>query len=636
MTTPNIYIQNIPPDEALDLYLKRLEACKASLTSEAIASEDALGRITWQAMHAKTSSPNSNQAAMDGIAVNASDTKEARITAPLELVEGVSFHWINTGNEMPPYTDAVIMVEDVVTMDRHTVRIHEAATAWQHVRPIGEDIVETEMVVPSGQRLRPIDLAALLAAGNETVIVAKTPMVSILPTGDEIVQAPEEVKVGTIRDTNSLMLASMLAEKSVKAKTLPVIRDDIDDLRKAIQDAVATSDMVLVIAGSSAGTKDYAAHVLAELGEVVVHGVAMKPGKPVILAIVDNTPVIGIPGFPVSAYLAAEYFVLPVLAALTREKTYAQGFDTAIAARRISSSVKSEEHVRVNVGEIDGKLVATPGASGAGVLMSLVRADGIAVIPRHSEGVDAGEKLQVHLFSSREKIKETLFSVGSHDLVMDILSDLMPLRSSHVGSQAGLLALKRHEANLAPTHILDEASGVYNEAIVRRYFADERMALVKVVDRVQGIMVKKGNPQNITSIDDLVRDDLTFANRQRGAGTRILLDHLLKKSALDAAQINGYERALTTHLAVASAVATGAADAGLGIFSAADQLDLDFIPIGHEAYDFLFYEDALDDPRVIKLLSLIRSDEFKTRVAPLGGYGFSRTGEVVLLGPDET
>lgn len=632
MNQQQAYIQNIPAEEALAAFLERLDLKRQS---EVIATPDALGRITTEAVYALTSSPNSNQAAMDGIAVRANDTSTARITEPLDLVEGETFFWINTGNTLPSSTDAVIMIEEVVTIDQKTVRIHQAAVPWQHVRPIGEDIVETEMIVPSGHRLRPVDLAALLAGGIDRIEVAKTPEVGILPTGNEIVQDPKDLEVGTIRDTNSLMLKAILQEKGIASTITKVIRDERDSLKAAILERVKSSDLVLVIAGSSAGRHDHAVHVLRELGEVVVHGVALKPGKPVILAIVDQKPVIGIPGFPVSAYLTAQHFVLPVLAALTGEKTYTTASETAVAARRIASSVKSEEHVRVNLGRIGDKLVATRQAGGAGVLMSLVRADGIAVIPRETEGVDAGGILQVDLLKPRAEIAEKLFAVGSHDIVMDVLSDLMPVSSSHVGSQAGLLALKRREANFAPTHILDEESGIYNEPIVRRYFPEDDMVLIKVVERVQGIMVQKDNPKNIRTIKDLARDDVTFANRQRGAGTRILLDYLLGKEAIDPADIQGYDRALTTHLAVASAVATGSADAGLGILSAANALGLDFYPIGNEEYDFLMYEEALDDPRIQRLLELLKSDHFKQRVATLGGYGFSRTGEIVYIKKDE-
>lgn len=628
MAERNVYIDNIPVETARAQYLA---AITHRLGSEVIAVSQARGRITASTVHAVASSPNSNQAAMDGIAVHASQTVTARETAPLDLIGGRDFAWINTGQTLPDGFDAVIMIEDVVSNAPDRARIYGPAAAWQHVRAIGEDIVATEMIVPSGHRLRPIDLAALLAGGVESVAVIKQARVALLPTGQEIVQHRDAVKVGTIRDTNSVMLAGLLEATGVQTLIAPVVADDPERLRDAIQSLLEDADMLLVIAGSSAGSKDYTAAVLRAIGTVVVHGVAMKPGKPVVLATVRNKPVIGIPGFPVSAYLACQTFVLPAVAALTGEKTAAPAYETAYAARKIVSSVKSEEYVRVNLGVVNDRLVASPLSSGAGVLMSLVRADGIAVIPRQSEGIDAGNALQVMPLQPMSVLREKLFAVGSHDLVVDILADLMPLSSSHVGSQAGFVALKSGGANLAPTHILDPATGVYNEAAVRAYFPYDDMALIKGVERIQGIMVKRGNPKNIRAVRDLARDDIVFVNRQRGAGTRILLDFLLQVNGIDSGDLTGYDRALPTHMAVASAVASGSADAGLGVQSAANALGLDFIPIGSEDYDFLVYASSLGTPRLQTFLHWLKSDIFRTRVDALGGYGFARTGAIIRI-----
>ena len=624
----NVFIQNIPVDDALDRYRRRLQPA-LNRPAETIAIAAAIGRITATAVFARLSSPNSNQAAMDGIAVKSAVTAAARETSPLDLAAGDDFVWINTGQTVPAKFDAVIMIEDVVSNNEAHARIFAPATPWQHIRPIGEDIVATEMIVPSGHRLRPVDLAAALAGGVETVTVMKRPSVTVMPTGNEIVQDGDRLKVGTIRDTNSLMLAGMLAESGADATVTPVIGDQAEELRQAVREHLAKADMLLIIAGSSAGSKDFTAAVLADLGEVIVHGVAMKPGKPVVLAVVDGKPVIGIPGFPVSAYLAFDTFVRPVLDGFVRT---VRPFETAVSARKIVSSVKSEEHVRVHLGWVDGRLIASPLSGGAGVLMSLVRADGIAVIPRAAEGIAAGAPLSVSLLKPLSDIKAKLFAVGSHDLVVDILSDLLPLASSHVGSQAGLLALKNREANIAPTHILDAAAGIYNEAAVRRYFPHDDMILIKGVSRIQGFIVLPGNPNGIAAIADLVRPGIRFVNRQRGAGTRILLDYLLQKEGFAADDVMGYERVMSTHMAVASAVAAGSADVGLGILSAANALGLDFVPLAGEDYDFLIYASALEDPRIEHFIEALRSDVFRARVLPLGGYGFERTGELVTIG----
>ena len=395
-------------------------------------------------------------------------------------------------------------------------------------------------------------------------------------------------------------------------------------------------DMVIVNAGSSAGTEEFTVHVVRELGEVLVHGVAIKPGKPVILAIVNGKPVIGLPGYPVSAYINFENFVIPVLQKLAGRTETAGTTVRAVISKRLVSSLKHKEYVRVKVGEVGDKLVASPLARGAGAAMSLVRADGFCVIPQNSEGVEAGDTVDVELYRSLEEIGSTAVAIGSHDLILDVMADLLPcmypgnyLSSTHVGSMGGLMALKRGEAHLAPTHLLDEETGEYNIAILKKLFAGEKMALVKGVERIQGIIVKKGNPLGIHEIEDL--RGLNYVNRQRGAGTRVLFDYKLKEAGISPEEIHGYDREAATHMAVAAAVSGGDADAGMGIQSAARAMGLDFIEVGREEYDFAIPVRFLDFPPVQHFLAVLKSREFAERVEKLGGYGLARTGEILYL-----
>lgn len=624
----NIYIDNIDVDQAKERYYEKLNITP---TWEEIDVLDSLHRVTYEAVYALVSSPNYNAAAMDGIAVKASATKGATETNPLVLEEGKDFIYINTGNPIEEPYDAVIMIEDVIEIGDGKVQILKAAYPWQHVRPIGEDIVATEMILPSRHKIRPIDVGALISGGIEKVKVYKKPKVGIIPTGSEIIEDVSQLQVGKIIDSNSRVFEGLVLENGGIPNRYGPVEDDYDKLKGAILKGVEENDLLIIGAGSSAGSQDYTANIIRELGEVVVHGVAMKPGKPTILGIIDGKPVVGIPGYPVSAYLVFETFVIPLILKYIGLEEEKEVFQQAIISKKITSSLKNRELIRVNLGYVNDKLIATPLSSGAGVTMSLVKADGIAIIPQSLEGVDAGNPVNVRILKPLNKIKETLVSVGSHDIIMDILADMMQLTSGHVGSMGGILAMKRGECHIAPIHLLDMDTGEYNIPYVKRYFKGQKMALIKGVRRHQGFIVEKGNPKGIKDFSDLVRDDVVYVNRQRGAGTRILLDYHLNKENIEPADIKGYEREMTTHMAVASAVKTGSATTGLGIYSAAKALDLDFMEVAYEDYDFLVPFSLLEDARVKKFIQILKSDEFKRRVDELGGYGFEQTGEIVVI-----
>ena len=630
----NLYLKNTPVDEALSTYLKALDGLLVP-EREIVPAAESLGRVTAQAVYARYCSPLYNAAAMDGIAVEAERTKGASEREPLLLRAGEDFTVVDTGDPIHAPHDAVIMAEDLLEQEDGSVQITEAAAAWQHVRPIGEDIVAGEMLLPGYHVIRPIDIGVLLAGGITQLEVWKKPSVAIFPTGTEIIEPGQDPKDGDIIESNSRMFEAMAREQGADPTRFSPIADDYERLRQAVSDAVDSFDLVIVNAGSSAGTEDYTVHVLRELGEVLIHGVAIKPGKPVILAIVRGKPVIGLPGYPVSAYINFENFVIPVLNRLSGRTGRTAPQAEAVLSRRLVSSLKYREYVRVKVGKVDDRLVASPLARGAGAAMSLVRADGFCVIPQSSEGVEAGEKVTVELYRTMDEIDHTVVAIGSHDLILDVMADLMPalypgnyLSSTHVGSMGGLMALRRGEAHLAPTHLLDEETGVYNIPTLKRMFT-EPMALIKGVDRIQGILVKKGNPLGIRGIADL--PGVHYVNRQRGAGTRVLFDYLLKKEGISAEAIRGYDREAATHMAVAAAIAGGDADAGMGIESAARAMGLDFIEVGPEEYDFAVPVRFLELLHVQRFLDVLKSREFAERVEALGGYSLRQTGTVLYL-----
>ena len=652
MVKRNLYLSNVPAEEALSKYLSALEHMAAKF--EEIPVQESLDRVTRQAVYARLSSPLFNAAAMDGIALDAAATAGARESNPLVLRRGKDFIPVDTGDPIHPPHDAVIMAEDVIEIDEETVKILESAAAWQHIRPIGEDIVTGEMILPGRQRIRPIDVGVLLSGGITRVEVYAKPRVAIFPTGTEIVESAAILadtipKEGEIIESNSRMFEALVNQAGGVGVRFAPIPDDYERIKEAVKKAAEEYDMVLINAGSSAGTEDFTVHVLRELGEVIIHGVAMKPGKPVILAKVNNKPVIGTPGYPVSAYLAYETFAAPVLSRLTGRRDGTSQKVDAVLARRLVSSLKHREYVRVKLGRVDGRLIASPLARGAGAAMSLVRADGFCVISQNSEGIEAGETAPVEIYRPLDEIDRTLVAIGSHDLILDIISDMMAnpgqgvesafLASSHVGSMAGLMALKRGECHIAPTHLLDEETGVYNVSWLKSTFPGRDVCLIKGVGRIQGLIIPKDNPLGIVSVADLCRSHgskvneskIRYINRQKGAGTRLFLDHLLKREGIDPGSINGYDREAATHMAVAAAVQGGSADVGMGIASAAKALDLGFIPLGEEEYDFAALPHFLELKEMKVFLDILKSPGFHEKLRELPGYTWTHAGEIIAL-----
>ena len=614
------------------------------LPVETIAVDDALGRVTAQSVYARQSAPHYNSAAMDGIAVRASDSFGAQESAPVRLqlqtistpfVAGCCYG-VDTGDVMPPGTNAVIMVEDV-HLDGAQAEIIAAAAPWQHVRIIGEDIVANELVVPEHQAISPVDIAALLAAGLETISVLAKPRVAVIPTGDEIVATYRELKPGAILDVNSHMLAAAVRDWHGEATRYPIVRDDPAALEQAVGEALAANDIVVVNAGTSAGTEDFTATVLGRLGEVLTHGVAIKPGKPVVLAICQGKPVIGLPGYPVSAMLTAELFLRDILLERQKLPVLDPWQVDATVVRQVPSAVGVEEYVRVSVGNVQGKLVAAPLNRGAGMISSLTRAQGILSIPEGGSGLNAGAVAPVRLLR-QSRPEHNLLAVGSHDLALELLGvhlrrrrGNLSLSCANVGSMGGILAIRNNEAHLAGIHLLDPATGRYNVADVEKYLPNVAWRLIHLAMRQQGLLVAPGNPRQIQGLACLTRPDLTFINRQRGSGTRMLLDYQLACLKMDARRINGYEKEVGTHMTVAASIASGTVDAGMGVQAAAQALGLDFLPVAAEQYDLLM-NFAPHDDRMALIIQVLQSAEFRQEVEALGGYDLSNAGKLIAVG----
>ncbi len=622
----NIYLSNTDLEEAVLLYLERLAAVGTGIGTDQVDIREAGGRVTAAPVIAKLSSPNHNAAAMDGIMVISDSTFSANEANPVILNKGRDFEYINTGHVVTEPYDSVIMIEDVVVINDEQVKIMVQAAPWQHIRPIGEDIVAGEMILPENHLIRPMDIGAVLSGGVTEITVFEKVRVGIIPTGTEITDDYESLTKGKIFDTNSWTFRTIVEELGGIPERISPVEDDYEKLKKAVLELTNRNHMVIINAGSSAGSKDFTARLVEDLGELVLHGIAIKPGKPTILGLIEGKPVIGVPGYPGSAFLVFEEIVSPVIRALQKRRTERQPMAKAVVSRRIVSTLKFREYIRVKLGKVGEKLIATPLNRGAGVTMALVKADGILVIPKNSEGYEAGEEAPVELVNDMGAIENTIVSIGSHDLIMDYIGSILArkgqtLSSAHVGSMGGIMAIKRGEAHMAPVHLMDEDTGEYNRTYIERYLAKEGVVLVKGVKREQGLMVANGNPKNILGITDLKRSGIQFVNRQKGSGTRILTDYLLRKNGIDTKEIRGYDRDMTTHMAVAAAVDSGTADAGIGVSSAARAMGLDFISIGFEEYDFIIPEQYMDTEMIRNFLEVLRSSEFERILKELGGYG---------------
>jgi putative molybdopterin biosynthesis protein len=649
--------------------------------------ENALGRVLSESVWARISSPNYHASAMDGFAVRAEDTIGAQPSTPLEftLVDSSSStvhrprsHYVDTGDPLPDWADAVIPIENVESLDEQgeithdirkpeSIRIRAAVAPWSHVRPLGEDIVATQLVLPAGHVLRAVDLGAIAASGYAEIKVSRKPRVAILPTGSELVPLGSKLESGDILEYNSLVLAAQVKAMGGEPTRFPITKDDFDLICQRVQGAAQDHDLILLNAGSSAGAEDFSAKVVEKLGNLLVHGVAVRPGHPVILGMVNRqspsenrkskimdqapegltlgtshlTPIVGVPGYPVSAALTIDIFVEPLLAKWLGRKPEELPVETAQLTRKINSPAGDEDYVRVVVGRVGDKLLAAPLSRGAGVITSLVQADGLVILPPGVQGLEAGEKVQVHLYKSRSELERTIFCIGSHDLTLDLMAQFLSdldrrFVSANVGSQGGLIALRRGEAHLAGSHLFDPQTGEFNISYIRQYMPGIPVKVVALARREQGLLVKRGNPLGIKSLEDLGRSDspagrgVRFMNRQRGAGTRVLLDYHLNLLGISPEKIQGYNQEEYTHLGVAAAVASGRADCGLGIAAAAQALDLDFVPLFQERYDLVIPKEYADNQLLAPLFGLLSGRAFRDAVSQLKGYDVSVMGTVIL------
>ncbi|XPV77125.1 MAG: molybdopterin biosynthesis protein [Desulfovibrio sp.] len=640
MTQRNIYLATMSPAKAVATIKMKLNR-EELIRTEAIPTQDSDNRITAAPIYAKASSPTFHSAAMDGIAVTAEETFTAREGQPLTLTPE-QFHPINTGHPLPTARNAVIMIEHITQLDDGSVQIQAPAFPWQHVRRIGEDIVTTELLLPAGHSITPYDIGALLSAGIFQVETYEQVKTVFIPTGDEVLDytTQPQPKAGEVIESNSQVFAALMRRAGAQVTTVSPVKDKEEQLLQAVKDQLKSDAHIVVVgAGSSAGSKDFTRAIFQKLGDIMVHGISIMPGKPTLAAIADGKLLLGAPGYPVSAVVSIEEVLIPIMNWLTHRRTTKRQEIPVTLARKTPSRPGMEEMVRMAVGKIGEKYVGTPLGRGAGLLTSLTKAQAITRIPNESEGLSEGTEVAAELLVSKEELDSVLIHVGSHDNTLDLITAMLmeedsPARlvSGHVGSMGGLTALKNGTALFAGCHLFDPETNDFNFPFLERYLPEIKVAVFNLAIRHQGLIVAKGNPLNINSIADLTKDNVRFINRQRGAGTRILFDHHLKKNTISADDINGYNREEYTHMSVAANVLTGTVDCGMGIHAAAKALNLDFVPLARERYDIIIPLKHIEDPRIRKMLNLVRTDSFAKKVQALGGYETSMSGKKMQKG----
>jgi len=645
----SLYLHDIPLQEALERFSEALEKAQLNrvLDSEAIpVDEFAVGRILYDPIWAKISSPHYHASAMDGYAIRSNTSSNATLTNPTNLSLPDHAQYIDTGDPLPEAFNAVIPIENVERLDEldnisdldrnpSSIRIRAAVPPWSNVRPMGEDIVVSELVLPSGHVIRPVDLGAIAGSGNTEISVARKPKIAILPTGNELVNVGEELKIGAIIEYNSIILASQIIDWGGLPTRFPITPDDLEALENNIKQAAKKYDLILVNAGSSAGSEDYTAQAIKNLGEVLVHGIAVRPGHPVILGTINSNnktiPIIGVPGYPVSATLTSELFVKPLIYKWLGANPPPPEVVKAKLTRKITSPSGDDELLRVSLAKVGDTILAAPLSRGAGVITSLVKADGLLMIPSGSQGEQAHTMVDIQLLRSRSEVENSIFVTGSHDITLDILVQKLAeknrrLTISNVGSLGGLIALQKELCHFSGSHLLDPKTGQYNIPFLDKYLPEIPVKIVSLVEREQGLLVKKGNPKNIQSLEDLSDPKISFINRQKGAGTRILLDYQLELLNISHETINGYKHEEYTHLTLAAAISSGRADCGLGIAAAATALDLDFIPLFIEQYDLIFPLKFTKSKLLDPIWEILADADFKKMVGDMKGYDSSIMG----------
>ncbi len=597
-----------------------------SLGTEFIETVEASGRTSAEAVYSKQSSPFYTASAVDGIAVKSEKTKGASISSPKILELDKDGKIVNTGDPLPPEFDAVIMIENIeITANRF--KIFSSIQPYKNVRLIGEDIGIKETLLFPKEVISPAHIGVLLAGGISKIKVFKKPKFLIIPTGEEIKKPGKEISIGDIIDTNSYMFKSMIEKYGGDAVIAEIHPNDVEKICDTLTKSKNYFDAFIIEGGSAKGLKDLSASVFKDIGKIFVHGISIQPGKPVILGEIFGKPAFGMPGFPVSSFIVGHLFLKETVYKMRGVRPPKPKTINAVVKRPITSSIGVTEFVRVKLGTVNGEKIAVPLKKGAGVLSSVSNADGILKIDFDSEGIEAGSRAKVELLNKISAERGIIF-IGSNDPLLNFLFAFIKSKVNdfnfgivNSGSLGGLLAFERGECNITAVHLFDETTEDYNRPFLKKYLTKEYVSIPFSI-REQGLIVSKGNPKGIRGIKDLTRKDIVFVNRQKGSGTRVITDYLLKKNGIFPEQINGYTHEEYTHLAVANNVKLGGADCGIGIRYVAEALGLDFIPLKEEHYDLVFLKSEINRKEIRYILQFMKDAEFIKVASTFKGYKY--------------
>ncbi len=634
-----IYFKKTDFYEAKNILKKVLKSKSilSKLQTEIVKTEDSIGRITASPVYAKLSVPPFSSSAMDGIAVKAEETKFVTPKNPKTLKRGIDFEYVNTGFKLPEKFNAVVMIEDINIVSEDEVIIEKSVPFFSNVRAIGEDVREGEMIIPSFTRITPETASLLYSAGVFEIKVFKKPKAIIFPTGTEIIERGKELQEGMVYETNSIFIKSYLEEFGFSVDVKKPVPDVKHELEEEIVELLKNCDALFILSGTSSGDRDYSPAIIEKLGKIHFHGLNYIPGKPFCFGEINDIPIFCIPGYPGAA--------LGVIKDLIKESAfYFTLYDdlkaeiSAVSAFKIPLKLSMREFLKVRVGKIGDKFYFYPLKRGSSLLKPYIEMDGILETETYEEGINENEIKKINVIKSMDRIEKNIVFVGSNDFLIDELRDLlkvkdfeMDLSIIHTGSLGGIFAVRQGKTHVAGIHLLDEKTGEYNKSYVKKYIKDKKVVLFKLSNRKQGLIVKRENPKNIKSIEDLTREDISFINRQRGSGTRILLDYLLKRKDISSDKINGYEREVFTHLEAGIAVKKGEVDCAIAIYPTAKLLGLDFIEIGEEEYHLLMDYEFFLSERFSLLKEIINSQEFRERAEKLGGYSLEETGVVEVF-----
>lgn len=645
----SIYLSDVPYQKAKDVFYGQIrDLCFWHVLRTEIINVDefALGRVLAEPVYAKLSSPGFNAAAMDGFAVKASETVGASIGKPIILNYGEKTIYVDTGDLIPNEFDAVIPIENIEPIDNdgeiliesrlpERIQIREAVAPWSHIRLMGEDLNPKQLLFYDGYKIGDLDLSVIASAGVKEIVVAAKPRVAIIPTGSELIPVGQEPLPGQITESNSLFIAGKIIGWGGDATRCEFIKDDVASITSAVKRAAQEYDLILVNAGSSAGSEDFTSKIIEENGELLIHGVAIRPGHPVVLGFIKsgkkNIPIIGVPGFPVSAALTMDLFVKELIFTWQGLLPEEDDFIDARLSRKITSPGGDLDFVQVLVARVGVTYVAAPVSKGAGVLSTVANSDGALIIPEGVQGIQANEEVKIKLCRNKREVDRNILVIGSHDFLLDELGRFLSKKgrrfsSVNVGSLGGLIAVNSCNCHLAGSHLLDPESGIYNVKYVQDYIQNVKVRVIALAYREQGLIVKEGNPLGINGFDDLLRQDIVFCNRQKGSGTRVLLDYHLKSKGIVPGEIRGYEHEEFTHMGVASAIISGRSDFGLGIAAATEAYDLMFIPLFKERYDLVINAEDENKRLLEPLIEALQDNELKKELRLIKGYDLNPMG----------